>query len=109
MQDPSDGASRFGPWAEIPGAGIFCRLIPQALRQGQVAGQRLEDMLPRANCFGMANGDRLLGDKRSDAIGDEPVFRPIPTPMDFPPPNRVPPHFANTSFPQTERDPVSPP
>jgi hypothetical protein len=46
----------------------------------------------------MANGDRFLGDERSDAIGDESVFRPIPTPNDIARPNRGQADFANVIF-----------
>src|SRR6202043_2627496 len=62
--------------AEVPSAGKVGG-IPQCLSEHEIAGERVEHVLPRANGIGVADVDGLAGERGAHDVGDAPVGGPV--------------------------------
>ena len=62
---------------EIPAAGEALRVLEQALREQQVARERLEHVLPWPGRARVADLDDVAARGAAHDVGNEPVFRPV--------------------------------
>ena len=63
--------------AEIPGTGIFLRILPQGCTELQISAEGFQDMLPRPDGTGIADTNGLISAQSADTIGDEAVSAPV--------------------------------
>ena len=63
--------------AEIPGAGILLRILPQGGAEQQVAAKGFQDVLPGPDGMGLADADELPAAEGADAIGNEAIRTPV--------------------------------
>src|ERR1019366_1166058 len=77
IHDPRYWLGIFVIWTEVPGFAISRALFPELFRQHQIAGQRLQNILPGANGVRVANAHRLASHDGAHDVGNEPIFRPV--------------------------------
>ena len=76
LDQPADRPRVLLGRAEVPSGRVLGR-VPQRLREHEVAAQRVEHVLPRADRVGVANARRLAGERRAHDVGHEPVLAPV--------------------------------
>ena len=65
--------------AEVPGTLVAAALTQHSGPQPEVAGERLQDMLPGTNGIGVAHDDGFARHEGSHGVGDDPVGCPVAT------------------------------
>lgn len=63
--------------AEVPGTGIFPRILRKQGAEPQIAAQGFQDVLPGPNSMGAADAYLLPTNEGADAIGNEAVLAPV--------------------------------
>src|ERR1035437_2610864 len=69
--------------AEVPRTLVAAALAQHAGPEPEVAGERLQDMLPGTHGIGVAHDDRLAGRQGPHRVGDDPVSGPVATADDI--------------------------
>src|SRR5271166_1751031 len=64
-------------WSEVPSFTSRGSIRAQRFCHGNVAAQRLQNMLPGADCMWVANANWTLIDERADNVGHKPSLCPV--------------------------------
>ena len=69
---------------EVPCSGIVNPVLIEPLCKREIAGKRLQNMLPRTDRMGVPDENFFPFQKGTDAVGDEPIQRPVPAADNIP-------------------------